>query len=338
MFNSSDAMSLSPRHGKRLQSRQLILADDLTQGGRPVGKSQKRMAFLFGKRRGIYSVHRDANKFQRQDCWGAGITLQLDSAPIQKCRIHIQEMMGGTPLLSSADARRASRSPRMEIIQSETSTTSGKPTFGSPSVHGWEDKSQENLDSSPSSGLDIPPLVYAAADSVSDTSEAIPPAPRFAQTVRRELQELQKTTTRSAVVGKINLASRSHRLSVGSEGSAEKGISPETEIAQRSELAAPSSISPSEFDFETLAKDQRTPPTMTPWISPAPTTTQPIIGCASAQILGGGNNQTLNNIRPASNVDELSGVDGLMPKFARRRSSPATHQAVSGEVDAEMYD
>ena len=77
---------------------------------------------------------------------------------------------------------------------------------------------------------------------------------------------------------------------------------------------------------------------MTPWTSPTPTTVQPIIGVAFAQMIGGPNQLYLHNVRPASNVDELSGVEGLMPKFARRRSAPANHQVVSDEVDAEMYD
>ena len=45
-----------------------------------------------------------------------------------------------------------------------------------------------------------------------------------------------------------------------------------------------------------------------------------------------------HNERPSSNIDELSGVEGSMPKFARRRSPPSTHQVVTDEVDAEMYD
>ena len=65
---------------------------------------------------------------------------------------------------------------------------------------------------------------------------------------------------------------------------------------------------------------------------------QPAIGCASKQIIGGSSPLSLHNIRPPSNIDELSGAEGLMPQFVRRRSAPATHQVVTDEIDAEMYD
>ena len=141
------------------------------------------------------------------------------------------------------------------------------------------------------------------------SSEVVPPTPRFAQAVRRELSELQKTITRSDVASQINQESRSPRLSVGSEESMGKGILPETATTLQSELIAPPSIAPSEFDFDTLTKGRRTPPLMTPRVVPVQTTVRPIIGCAAAQMFGGSNRLPLHNVRPASNVDELSGVE-----------------------------
>ena len=45
-----------------------------------------------------------------------------------------------------------------------------------------------------------------------------------------------------------------------------------------------------------------------------------------------------SNVGTASNLDDLAGVEGLMPKFARRRTAPAAHQVITDEVGAEMYD
>ena len=110
-------------------------------------------------------------------------------------------------------------------------------------------------------------------------------------------------------MGKVDQAIRPPRLSAGSEGSLEKGRAPALDLTQMSEPISPPSTTPSEFDFDTMARDQRTPPTMTPWTSSVHTTTQPVIGCAPAQMIGGASLMMPNNIRPASNVDELSGVE-----------------------------
>ena len=116
-------------------------------------------------------------------------------------------------MLQSSDARRAARATRRDSIQSATSAMSVPPSFGtSEAVSG--DKLIGNLDSSSSSGLGIPPLILTPRDSASDLAEIAPSTPRFAQAVLHELNELQKSTTRSAVVGKINKASRPPRLSV----------------------------------------------------------------------------------------------------------------------------
>ena len=48
--------------------------------------------------------------------------------------------------------------------------------------------------------------------------------------------------------------------------------------------------------------------------------------------------RAISNITEASNLDDIAGVSGLMPRFIRRSSVPAGRQVVSDEVDAEMYD
>ena len=63
---------------------------------------------------------------------------------------------------------------------------------------------------------------------------------------------------------------------------------------------------------------------------------QHAIGNAASQILG--LSPQSHNMIPASAIDELSGVDGPMPRFIRRRSAPVGHCVVSDCVDAEMYD
>ena len=217
-IESPDMLSSSPCHGERRKLSQLLLSDGTIKGGEAVTGGHDGMALLCGKHRAVYYAHRDAHKSQRQDFWETGIILKIESGSIQECRLHIQERLNGVEALPSTDARRASRSYRRESIQSETSTVSDKTAFGSPSGVGGGDQSHRNLDSSSSSGLDIPPLVYATADSVSDTSEVVPHTPRFAEAVRKELEELRKTTTRSDIVSKIDQANRSPRLSVGAEG------------------------------------------------------------------------------------------------------------------------
>ena len=63
---------------------------------------------------------------------------------------------------------------------------------------------------------------------------------------------------------------------------------------------------------------------------------QPLIGKAAAQMISG--SVQLRNLIAPSQIDELSGVEGLMPRFIRRMSAPAGHYVATDEVDAEMYD
>ena len=197
------------------------------------------------------------------------------------------------------------------------------------------DRASGNMEDSSSSGLDIPPLVSDNADSMSNISETPPAAPKFAEAVRKEADALHRSMKKSDAVDKINSACRSPRMSVGSIDSAGLDAASDSYLNVKPQGGFISSIAPSEFDFDTLTKDQRVSPVMTPRGTSTRTTTQPVIGCASKQMVGG---PQLHNIRPHSNIDELSGVEGLMPQFARRRSAPASHQVVTGDIDYEMYD
>ena len=50
-----------------------------------------------------------------------------------------------------------------------------------------------------------------------------------------------------------------------------------------------------------------------------------------------GSSHIINLVSP-SHIDELTGVEGLIPSFVRRRSSPFGHDVATDEVEAEMYD
>ena len=65
---------------------------------------------------------------------------------------------------------------------------------------------------------------------------------------------------------------------------------------------------------------------------------QPVIGQASYQTPGRLEHDHIANVTPARHLDDLDGVESLMPQFVRRRSATAAHQAVTDEVDAEMYE
>ena len=327
----------SPCNGKRLKPVDLLAADDFYQGGRLVPNDHVRSAMLCGKHRETYYPHRDAVKCQRADCWCTGIIFQLESGIIRECVNHVQERLNGVAALPSSDSRRASKCRRRESVLSRTSTASDQPTFGSSKGIGDEEPSVNGMESSSSSGLEIPYLEDGKRESTSTTSEMPLIAPNFAGAVRRELDELQKIQAPSDIVQKINTASRSPRRSVGSEESQSKEVS-QTHKEPTPRMSMPRSLSPSEFDFETVAAGQRSSPIMTPWITPNLSSCQPIIGCAAKQMVSGPVPLQLKNSRPASNIDELSGVEGLMPKFVRRRSAPASHQVVTDEIDAEMYD
>ena len=254
----------------------------------------------------------------------------MNTGPIQECRIHVQERLSELSMVQAADARRLARFNRRDSIQSTTSTLSVPPSFGS-SVPVRMGKSAENLDSSPSSGLDIPSLIPSPRSSANEVSETTPATPRFASAVRQELAELHKNTVRSEAVEGINKASRAPRLSVGSEQLEDSG----SKIKQVPKPGGAVSTASDELDFDSISRGQRVPPVSTPWPTASVEVTQPKIGSASVQMM---DKVSRNNVKPASNIDELSGVETLLPKFIRRRSAPATHQVVTDEVDFEMYD
>ena len=317
--------------GKRAKGIRL-LSPDRFLGWAASDDAPGKIAIMCGKHRDVYTTHRDVFKRQNDDCWETGIVLQIDSKKVLGCPIHLQLRLDGAQSVSHVELRRAAKADRRESIQSTTSTVSDKSSFGSMSKADAEQRGGD-LDSSSSSGLEMPPLRRASADTLSDTTDIEPPTPRFAQAVRHELNILKRSSARSDLVERTNKSSRTPRLSVGSEVSGGNQLSSENEM--QVEGNAPSSVAPSEFDFDSLSLNQRSPPNTAPWTTVTKEKVNPSMGCAAKQMRGG---QPMGNVLPASNIDELSGVEGLMPQFSRRRSAPSTHQVVTGEVDVEMYD
>ena len=252
-------IGVSPRNGNRLEVCNFISVGDLILGGRKVDGDQAKSAILRGKHREDYCVHRDSLKCQRRDCWESGHSSKLESWAIQERRKHVQERPNGLSALPQTDSRRESNSHRTESIHSGTSTISDHPTFGSSSGVAETEKLSSNVDSSSSPGMDIPPLVCDTADSMSNISEVQQDTPRFAETVRKELDALHRTVTKSDVVNRINLPSRSPMISMGSEDSAGKNVMPDLNIPSKLGFGAPSSLAPREFYFDTVAKGQRPP-------------------------------------------------------------------------------
>ena len=80
------------------------------------------------------------------------------------------------------------------------------------------------------------------------------------------------------------------------------------------------------------------------WIALAPTSPsqntriRPIVGKAALQMPNQTGMQPVatSNIRPSSNMGDLAGIEGLMPKFARRRSEPKALHVPTDAFDAEM--
>ena len=125
-IESPDVLSSSPCHGKRIKLPQLLSDDGAIQGGKAANGGNGRMALLCGKHRGVFYSHRDAHKFQRQDCCETGIILKIESVGIQECRPHIQERLNGVAALPSTDASRAPRSYRREREHSVSNEYSGR--------------------------------------------------------------------------------------------------------------------------------------------------------------------------------------------------------------------
>ena len=62
------------------------------------------------------------------------------------------------------------------------------------------------------------------------------------------------------------------------------------------------------------------------------------MGQAFAQATGQSAHPKIVNLIASTNLDDLAGVEGCMPKFARRRSAPYAHHVIADEVGAEMYE
>ena len=65
---------------------------------------------------------------------------------------------------------------------------------------------------------------------------------------------------------------------------------------------------------------------------------QPVLGQASFQMPGQSTHVNIVNITPSKRLGDLEGLEQLMPQFVRRRSAPASHQVITDEVDAEMFE
>ena len=62
------------------------------------------------------------------------------------------------------------------------------------------------------------------------------------------------------------------------------------------------------------------------------------MGVAAEQMPGLWVKHLISNIIESSNLDGPAGVEGLMPRFIRRRSATSGHQVAPDEIDAEMYE
>ena len=68
-----------------------------------------------------------------------------------------------------------------------------------------------------------------------------------------------------------------------------------------------------------------------------PSVSQPLIGGSAFQIRPDDTN-LFANVAPPSNLDQMSGLVGRMPRIIRRRSAPAAHQLATDEVGDEAID
>ena len=99
-------------------------------------------------------------------------------------------------------------------------------------------------------------------------------------------------------------------------------------------------------DFDANSQERWAPPVLAPTThilappaiaSGAPPVSHPAIGRYVKQMISAPDGLS-SNIIHHSNIDYLSGVEKLILRFTQRSSDPSAHQAVSGEVDASMFD
>ena len=297
-----------------------------------------------------------------------GIELVLDSVDIRECRDHLQKRrLAGCsspidPLnrrdLSKTSVRDHPENTCKEMETPEPALPDSQPSFGSAL-------------SSSSSELPMPELIESAEEETKSASSSVLPAartngsPTFAQDVRSELGMLSeksidadashraKHTNQHLASGTLdgtchpNSKGETPPYVIGGPDSGNDGFNshsplqtigkmPDKEIPTRSSVAREVVI-PVDVDSPNVvnlqpAKDSSRLVHAVKTQHPTSTTTdaQPAIGQESEQMPG-------QNAHP-SNFGDLAGVEGLMPKFVRRRSAPASHQVINDEVDAAMYE
>ena len=349
----SVSMSISPRHGKRVRACKLVLCDILFQHGQSVCPVQSAPveAMLRGKRRELYYAHRDESKCRHQGCYGLGIPIVLQEGPIVECGDHSQARF---LMRSVSPADSLSRRSSSKVSARSAGASSGAiPVSHSVSVNSVADP----IDFSSSSGLSIPELSDCIDDGNVPSGDSFsgsvsPISQTFAQNVRAELESLSA----KGAAADLSLWAKQANQEI-----AAKGPQPIHQV-----VSSPA-ITPVLVDAAPIQGIQNTtvssgslylpppvlipvPPLMTvdsqPLVQAHPVVTLhapvssrfPKVGVEAEQMPGFSQRPLISNLIEASNLDDLAGVGGLMPRFIRRKSSPAGHHVVPDEVDAEMYD
>ena len=313
-------------------------------------------ALLCGNHRELYYAHRDATKCQHNGCYGLGIELTLKDWPVMECRDRLksrvisQNVTPADSLSQGASSEMSARSTCGESSGPSVETPVSRPVPTAPSAG--------PIDSPSSSGLSIPDLIACAEDGSTNatddaSSASVPPvAHSFAQNVRADLESLSSKGESADLPQRVRRANQEINADgevVDSGKSATQsnvGQSVDSLVAhgiQNTPLSVDRVECPANVDVSNSAgitPDQNTVSQMKPSLHMRPTEIahQPQVGVAAEQMPGLEQRPLIANITVASNLDDLDGVEGLMPRFIRRRSAPAGHQVVSDEVDAEMYE
>ena len=365
----------SPCFGKRVRQVRLLSCDKLRRGSE-VAKAVDGagvLAILCGKHREGYMAHRDFHKCARRDCYELGIELIIDSINIRECRDHLQKrLLTGNPSVIDPLRQRSSTiaSNRVDSVQEDAEVST--PEF-STKVPLYQ---PDELISSSSSDLAMPELVVSGEDDCLSAQSSLPTIPSvcqsstFAQNVRSELESLaEKSIAADASLwdkqsnqelvrvaaaaqeavpsvtksfNQVDESAQGHQtLSAGRIISQEPKRSPESDIVSGQAVAfplIPSGVnSPASIRVSTPGSSAIPVAGLLP-CEPTCAIRQPVIGQAVCQMPGQSPTSVIVNITPSLRLDDLAGVEQLMPQFVRRRSAPSAHQVITDEVDAEMYE
>ena len=357
-------------HGKRIRLVRLLSCDKLWQNGAACLASGDNgvSAVLCGRHREVYMVHRDFFKCLKRECYDMGIELDLDASIIRECKHHLQKRLLHTKSdVAESIKQRMLSSPEQEALPTLADVELKTPEF--PSVTPALDLADSFTSSS--SDVTMPELVESNGED-SKSSLCIPPAKpdasaSFAQSVRSELELLAEksiaadasqwarqansllkrddavptSTKRNGVAvcdGKVLVSGGTKELPpVQTFDSPSSLLPPQTPIVVMSSPMPPV-VSPP-INTTLLLDSQSSVASVQPVSQILPQAPlQPIIGQASDQMPSQSSQPKISNVIPPSNLDDFEGVEGLMPKFVRRRSAPAAHQVITDEVDAEMYE